>query len=394
MVEPENNTFLSPVKINAGRKALAHIPFELAAMGAERPLLITTKVLGKNTAVPRVIDGLTDSGVPLGIFDDVGEHARLETVLRLAELFQDGGFDAIIALGSASVMHTAKILNLAVTEDTRDLVPYTEKGDRTIERLKPYMAIPASSGDGYETTSMAFVEDLAFSSRLLMPDVVVVDPEVFAPEDPLMALSGSMSALTHAVEGFVGPGKNPFVDAYAYTAIQMIVHHLSHAMAGGRRWKTARSAVAAAETMAGCVFSNVRPGLTHLLAAAVSQKVTCPHGLCMGILLPYVLDHLATRDGFFVDSLLLPMAGPETFAITSSELRIGKVLTLIQELQFEFYESTQKKLPMTLEDVGMKKDQLKPMAASLADGISSDVYGEGCLMILERALTGDPIDLN
>jgi alcohol dehydrogenase len=155
MVEPENNTFLSPVKINAGRKALAHIPFELGAMGAERPLLITTKVLGKKTAIPRVIDGLRGSSVPLGIYDDVGDHASLETVLSLTELFQDGGFDAIIALGSGSVMHTAKILNLAVTEKIQDLVPFTAKGDRTIERLKPYMAIPASSGDGYETTSMA-----------------------------------------------------------------------------------------------------------------------------------------------------------------------------------------------------------------------------------------------
>ena len=128
MVEPENNTFLSPVKINAGRKALAHIPFELAAMGVERPLLITTKVLGKKTATPRVIDGLRGSSVPLGIYDDVGDHVRPETILRLTELFQDGGFDAIIALGSGSIMHTAKILNLAVTEKTQDLVPLRRKG--------------------------------------------------------------------------------------------------------------------------------------------------------------------------------------------------------------------------------------------------------------------------
>ena len=394
MVEPENNTFLSPVKINAGRKSLAHIPFELAAMGAERPLLITTKVLVKQKAVARVVDGLRDSGVPLGIYDNVGEIAHMKTVLRLIELFQDGGFDAIIPLGSGAVMHTAKVLNLALTENTLELAPFTTKGDRSIGRLKPYMAIPACSGDGYETTSMAFVDDLAFSSMFLMPDVVTVDPEVFIPEDPLKAMSGAMSALTHAVEGFVGTGKNPFVDAYAYTAIQMIVHHLEEALGGGRRWKVARSAVAAAETMAGCAFSNVPPGLTHILGMAVSRKAVYPEGLCMGILLPYVLDHLSTRDDFFVDSLLLPMADPETFALTASELRTGKVLTLIQELQFALYESTKGKLPMTLEDVGIQKDQLKPMAASLAECRSSDINGEGCLMILERAFSGDPIDLN
>jgi alcohol dehydrogenase len=394
MLEPENNTFLSPVKINAGKKALAHIPFELAAMGAERPLLITTKALVKQKTVRRVIDGLMDSGMPLGIYDDVGGHAHMKTVLRLTELFQNGGFDAIVPLGSGSVMHTAKILNLAVTENTVDLMPFTVKGDQTIRRLKPHMAIPACSSDGYETTSMAFVGDLTFSSPFLMPHVVMVDPEVFIQEDPLKFISGAISALTHAVEGFVGSGKNPFVDAYAYTAIQMIVHHLADALGGGRPWKVARSAVAAAETMAGCAFSNGPLGLTHILGAAVGRKAAYPEGLCMGILLPYVLDHLSTRDDFFVDSLLLPMAGPETFALTANELRTGKVLTLIQELQFALYESTKGKLPMTLQDVGIQKNHLKPMIASLVECTSSDVHGEGCLMILERALRGDPIDLN
>jgi alcohol dehydrogenase len=127
MMEPKSNTFQSPVKINAGLKALAHIPVELAAMGAERPLLVTTKILAKKKVVSRVVAELRDSGMPLGIYDGLDEHARLKTVLHLAELFQDGGFDAIIALGGGSVMHTAKALNLAVTKNTRDLAPFAVK---------------------------------------------------------------------------------------------------------------------------------------------------------------------------------------------------------------------------------------------------------------------------
>ena len=57
MMEPESNEFQSPVKINAGRKALAHIPVELAAMGAERPLLITTKALGQARGNPHRLCG-------------------------------------------------------------------------------------------------------------------------------------------------------------------------------------------------------------------------------------------------------------------------------------------------------------------------------------------------
>jgi alcohol dehydrogenase class IV len=239
------------------------------------------------------------------------------------------------------------------------------------------MALPAFSGDGYETTANAFMEELAFLSSNLMPDLVVVDPALFIREVPLNVISAAMTALTHAAEGFAGPEKNPFTDGYAHTAIRILVQHLADALSDDRGWRRARSRVATAETMAGTVFSNVRPGLTHVLAAAVAQKTGSSPGLCMGILLPYVLDHLSTREDYFVDSLLLPVAGPETFAITAGELRTGKVLTLIQELQFELYESTRGELPMNLEDLGLKRDQLKPLAASEADGAPKASTGRG-----------------
>ncbi len=394
MVEPDTEVFQNPVKINVGTKALAHLPFELAAMGAQSPLLITTKRLGKKKAVRKVVDGLKDSGLPLGVYDGLDEHTHLDAVLELAKLFKEGGFDAILALGSGSVMHTAKALNIAVTENTRDLVPFSVTGDRIMGHLGPCVAIPAKWGDGYETTSKAFVENLGFSSLMLMPDLVVVDPDVFEPEAPLEAISGAMVAFTHAVEGFVGVQKNRFVDAYARTAIQTIMQYLIPTLNGERGWKFARSAVAAADTMAGCVFSNVAPGVTHRLSRTVAQKAACPHGICMGILLPYVLDHLSTRSEYFVDSLLLPMAGPETYAITAGELRVGKALTMIQELHFGLYGLSKNQLPMTLEDLGVKSDHLKPMVGSLVGDALKDVGEKALLMILERALKGDPVDPN
>ncbi len=393
MIDPENHAFQTPVKINAGHKALAHVPFELSAMGAERPLLVTTRRLGKKRAVLKVRDALKDSGLSMGVFDGIEERAVKKTLVHLAEIYHNGGFDAIIALGGGPVMHTAKVLNLAVTERSNDLAPFTAEGDRRIGRLNPFMAIPASTGDGYDMSPRAFVEDLAFSSRNLMPHIAVVDPDVFMPEAPLEIISDAMAALTHAVEGYVGPEKNPFVDAYAATAIQIIAEQLLNAVGNGRQWRSARAALAQADTIAGCVCANVRPGLTRLLALGISKMTGSPQGLCMGILLPYVLDHLSTRNGFFVDSLLLPMAGAETYAITADNLRCGKVLTLLQELQFSLYEATAKTFPMTLEDVGVKREHLKPLVASLSEDTPYGDNGETRLMILERALRGDPIDI-
>ena len=393
MVEPENIEFVSPVKINSGKKALAHIPFELAALGAEKPLLVTTKTLVKKKQAGKVVDALRASGLTMGIFDGIGERARLDTVMRLRELFQDADFDSVIALGSGAVMDTAKALIVAVTENTRDLAPFALEGDRLIGRTKPYMAIPASSGNGDETTPSAFVDEMVFSSVFLMPDIVVVDPCMVAPEDPMKVISGTMAALTHAVEGVTGPFRNPFVDAYAHTSIRMIAHHFVDAVKQPRQ-KDSRSALVCAEAMAGCAFSNVKPGLAHLLGKAVEPEAVFPAGICMGILLPHVLGFTAARADFFVDELMLPVAGPETFAITSSELRVGKTISLLQELQFDLYETTDRKLPMTLEDVGIKEDKLEKAAADVAKSNSFGVNLEVCLMLLKQAFKGDPIAFN
>ena len=41
MSNAENTHFFCPVKINAGKKALDHLPFELDSLGAKNPFLIT-----------------------------------------------------------------------------------------------------------------------------------------------------------------------------------------------------------------------------------------------------------------------------------------------------------------------------------------------------------------
>ena len=70
------------------------------------------------------------------------------------------------------------------------------------------------------------------------------------------------------------------------------------------------------------------------------------------------------------------------------------MLTLIQEFQFALYEATRRELPITLEDMGIKTEQLKPLVAAMADRAPDGVNEETLLMILERALKGDPIDFN
>ena len=47
MFFPDNYDFYCPVKINSGKRALEHLPVELAALNAGKPLILTDRVVAK-----------------------------------------------------------------------------------------------------------------------------------------------------------------------------------------------------------------------------------------------------------------------------------------------------------------------------------------------------------
>jgi len=78
--------FFCPVKVIAGNAALEHIPFELATLGAKRPLIITDKGVRANGLLNPIEAAFsTTDAVIAYIFDDV---LHLIQVLKLFALQQ------------------------------------------------------------------------------------------------------------------------------------------------------------------------------------------------------------------------------------------------------------------------------------------------------------------
>ena len=64
--------FFCPVKVIAGNAALEHMPFELASMGASRPMIITDKGVRANGLLEPVEAAFDATEVEIGfIYDDV-----------------------------------------------------------------------------------------------------------------------------------------------------------------------------------------------------------------------------------------------------------------------------------------------------------------------------------
>lgn len=365
--------FFCPVKVIAGNAALEHIPFELATLGAKRPMIITDKGVRGNKLLAPIEAAFESTDAVIGcIFDDVPPDSSLDTVRRAAALYRENQCDAIIAVGGGSVIDTSKATNILVSEGGDDLLQYS--GAHNLPKpLKPFFVIPTTSGTGSEVTMVAVVSDtaknvkMAFASYYLMPHAAILDPRMTLTLPPHLTAMTAMDALTHAVEAYTCMAANPISDAYATAAIKKISTNLFNVL-DNLNDSQGRLELAQASTMAGIAFSNSMVGLVHSLGHALGAVAHLPHGLCMNLFLPYVLEYNKEVNGDKIADLLLPLTGADIYAQTPAHLRADKAITTIQAMRDRLFSLT--KLPRTLQETGkVTEAQLDEVAEkALNDG--------------------------
>lgn len=365
--------FFCPVKVIAGHAALEHIPYELASLGAKRPMIITDKGVRTNNLLAPLEAAFESTDIEIGfVFDDVPPDSSLETVRAVAQAYRTNNCDAIIAVGGGSVIDTAKATNILVTEGGDDLTKYS--GAHNLPRpLKPFFVIPTTSGTGSEVTMVAVVSDnqkhvkLAFASNYLMPNAAILDPRMTQTLPPHLTAMTAMDAMTHAVEAYTCMAANPISDAYATAAIKKVSNSLFTVLDNPTDAQ-GRLELAQASTMAGIAFSNAMVGIVHSLGHALGSVAHLPHGLCMNLFLPYVLEYNKDVNGDKIAELLLPLAGPDIYAQTPANQRADKVIATLNTMRDRLYALT--KLPRTLSETGkISKEQLDEVAEkALNDG--------------------------
>ena len=365
--------FFCPVKVIAGHAALEHIPFELSTLGATRPLIITDKGVRSNNLLAPIEAAFESTDAVIGcIFDDVPPDSSLETVRKAAQLYRDNNCDAIIAVGGGSVIDTSKATNILVSEGGDDLLKYS--GAHNLPKpLKPFFVIPTTSGTGSEVTMVAVVSDnqknvkMPFASYYLMPHAAILDPRMTQTLPPHLTAMTAMDAMTHAVEAYTCLAANPISDAYATAAIKKISASLFNVLDNPND-ANGRLELAQASTMAGIAFSNSMVGLVHSLGHSLGAVAHLPHGLCMNLFLPYVLEYNKEVNSDKLADLLLPLAGPDIYSQTPAHARADKAISTILTMRDRIYALT--KLPRTLRETGkVSEAQLDEVAEkALNDG--------------------------
>ena len=390
---PSYYEYYNPVKIISGHDALESVGHELKLLGAERPIVITFKTAVKVGLDKLLIDSLAGYDITVGaLYKDTPPDSSNLVVNEIARMYKQYNCDSIIALGGGSVLDTAKGVNIVVTENADDLMDYIG-AEHLTKKMKPLIAIPATSGTGSEVTLAAVINNIernckmAFTSYTLIPDVAILDSRTTLSVPPKLTAGSGMDALTHSVEAYSCIQKNPVSDAYAYSAISMMRDYFIETIEKPKD-KDARLAMANASLLSGCAFSNSMCGIVHAMGHAAGGIGHIPHGEAMAILLPFGMEYNMEVCADDYAELLLPLAGADVYAKTPANQRAKRSVETIKQLNKKLNELTG--MPITLEEAGIKRGQLQAIAeAAIDDGALNfnpkDADSSDILEILKKA---------
>lgn len=160
----------------------------------------------------------------LTVWDKVRPNPRFEDMVSAAQLFKDNNCDFMIGAGGGSVLDSAKMIKLLVTNNAETAL--TEPmSDNNIG----FFAIPTTSGTGSEATrySIFYVnenEKYSITHSGFLPDYVMLDASFLNTVPLYQRKCTCLDALCHAIESYWNVKSTDESKAYAKTAIEIFVN--------------------------------------------------------------------------------------------------------------------------------------------------------------------------
>ena len=290
--------FATAARIMVGTGRVAELPGVLAGLGSR--VLVCT---GANPA--RHAGLLAGLGLPAVVFPVVAEPT-IELARAGVAAARQHGADAVAAIGGGSVIDAAKAVAMLLGNggDPLDYLEVVGSG-RTITRpAMPCVAVPTTAGTGAEVTANAVLASpahrvkVSLRSRLMIPRVALVDPQLTASCPPPVTAASGLDALTQCLEPFVSVRANPLTDGLAREGLRRAAAGLRAAYADGNDLD-ARADMALCSLLGGIALANAKLGAVHGLAGVIGGTADVPHGIaCAALLAPVIEANVqALRSG-------------------------------------------------------------------------------------------------
>lgn len=281
---------IPPVHFGAGKISL--LPKAVGAFGKEALLVTGASSLDRGGRRERVEEGLRAAGIRFHHLV-IDSEPSTDFIDGTCAGLKDRGIQVVIGIGGGSVIDGAKAIS-AMLPHSNSVLDHLEDVGRNVAHSGvkvPYVAVPTTSGTGGEMTKNAVISmvgPMGYKKSLrhdnLIPDVVIVDPELMATCPPHITAACGMDAFTQLLEPYLSPIASPLTDALALSGMERVRDNLIPACTDRGGDIEVRAGMAYASMLSGMALANAGLGIVHGLASPIGGYFPIPHGVVCGTL--------------------------------------------------------------------------------------------------------------
>ena len=360
-----NFNYYLPVNVifGCGKSAQAG---EITKPYGTKALIVTGRSSAKKSGLyDKVNDSLKAAGIDSVLFDKGAQNPLTTTAIEGAEFAKANDCDVVVAIGGGSIMDCAKaIAFLAVNDgDINDYIFNRKVSDKAL----PLVLIPTTCGTGSEGNGFAVLtnpengDKKSLRSNAVIAKASIVDPECMMTMPKRVLASVGFDALCHSMEAYTSKIAQPFTDALALYAIELIADCLVDLYNGSedsKKWEE----LTIASTIGGMVINQAGVTLAHGMEHPASGLKDIVHGHGLAALTPSIIDASwkGNEEKFARISRLLGGTGAADCA--------DQVHALLEQIGMD----------VTLSDLGLSPEDIPWMA-------------ENCMKVSAASVANNPV---
>ncbi|THU01540.1 iron-containing alcohol dehydrogenase [Lampropedia puyangensis] len=272
------------------------------------------------------------------------------------------GVDLVIGVGGGSVLDVAKLLSALAAPQSPSLDALLA-GEKITERVTALM-VPTTAGTGSEATPNAILAiperqtKVGIISPVMLPDYVVLAPELTTSMPQRIAASTGVDALCHLIECFTSTIANPVCDNYAMIGMQKLFGSIEASVEQPHNVQ-AKLQMLWASYYGGACIAHAGTHLVHAMSYPLGGRYHIAHGVANAILLapcfafvrPLAVQKLALAYE------LVPGAQTGLSDEAKSQALVDYFKTLVRRLN----------LPTSLPELGIAPDNLPTLVQGALD---------------------------
>lgn len=347
-----------PSSVFAGENSLNNIREILAAEDVKKLAIFTDKGIEGAGLLEFPLNEVKKAGVDYEILNDLPPEPTYEQAQKLVDQCRTYGADFILAVGGGSVMDTAKLASVLMTDKygIKDLLDDPKKARKYVKTLM----IPTTAGTGSEATPNAIVAvpekqlKIGIVNNAMISDYVILDAVMIKKLPRKIAAATGIDALAHCIECFTSNKANPFSNTFALEGLDLILNNIIPACDDPDAMK-AKSAMQIGSFYGGVAITASGTTAVHALSYPLGGKYHIAHGVSNAILLVPVMKFNEPE----IRSLLASaydrcIKGNAQTEEAKSKAVISKLGELVEHLN----------IPKSLKDFGVPESDLDGLVAS------------------------------